>query len=235
MSGSSRAVSSQDALKQAAAEKALEWIQNDQVIGLGTGSTVRFLLQGLGKRLKEGLNIHGVPTSKDTAFLATQLGIPLLPEEEEWKIDITIDGADQVDPQLNLIKGGGGALLREKIVARAARQFIVIVDEGKRIPLLGSSVPVPVEIVPFGWANTASMLKRFGTEIALRQQEGKPFLTDNGHYIVDVSIEKISNPRELETQLNLIPGVVENGLFSGLTSMLIVATAAGIETKSPTT
>ena len=235
MSESSRTVTSQDALKQAAAEKALEWIQDDHVIGLGSGSTVRFLLLGLGKRLKEGLHIHGVPTSKDTASLATQLGIPLLSEEEEWNIDISIDGADQVDPQLNLIKGGGGALLREKIVARAARQFIVIVDEGKRTPLLGSSVSVPVEIVPFGWVNTVNMLKRFGTEIMLRQQAGKPFITDNGHFIVDVNIEKISNPRELETQLNQIPGVVENGLFSGLTSILIVATAAGIETKSPTT
>jgi len=223
----------QDALKQAAAKQALEFVRDRDVVGLGTGSTIRFFIEALAQRVREGLQIQCVPTSRGTASLATQVGIPLLQDEEEWNIRIAIDGADQVDAQFNLIKGGGGALLREKIVARAAREFIVIVDEGKRVPTLGPGFPVPVEVLPFGWPATAHELTRFGSEVSLRHLNGKPYRTDNDHYILDLHIPSIADPQALETQLNAIPGVIENGLFTGMTSRLLVGTAERVEVVSP--
>jgi len=220
---------SQDSQKKAAAERALEFIPDNGVVGLGTGSTVRYLLEGLANRIKEGLRIKGVPTSRETATLAKQLGIPILDEEAEWKIDVAIDGADQVDPHFNLIKGGGGALLREKVVAKAARRFIVIVDAGKQVPFLGSSFPIPVEIVPFGWPNTLRLVAQLGSQVSLRQRDGLALVTDNGNYILDLNSPEVSHPSDLETRLNQIPGVVENGLFTGMTAMLIVGTDQGTE------
>ena len=218
---------SQDSQKKAAAERALEFIPDNCVVGLGTGSTVEFLLEGLAHKVREGLRVQGVPTSRRTAALAGQLGIPLLPEQEEWNIDVAIDGADQVDPQWNLIKGGGGALVREKIVAKAARRFIVIVDAGKQVPFLGLSFPIPVEVVPFGWPNTLRFVASLGSHASFRKREGSAFVTDNGNYILDLEISEVSHPSDLETRLNQIPGVVENGLFSGMTSILIVGTDQG--------
>jgi len=220
---------SQDNQKKAAAERALEFIPDNSVVGLGTGSTVKYLLKGLANRIRQGLRIHGVPTSRGTATLAKQLGIPILDEEADWKIDVAIDGADQVDARFNLIKGGGGALLREKIVAKAARRFIVIVDVGKQVSVLGSSFPIPIEILPFGWPNTLRLVAPLGTRVSLRQRERSAFVTDNGNYILDLEIPDISQPSDLETRLNQIPGVVENGIFAGLTSTLIVGTDQGTE------
>ncbi len=140
-----------DALKKMAAEAAIEYIRDGMIVGLGTGSTAKHVVLGLGERVRAGLNIRGVPTSRETAELARKNGIPLIETDDAWVIDVGIDGADQVDPQLNLIKGGGGALLHEKIVATAARQLIIIVDHAKRVPVLGHPCPLPVEVVPFGW------------------------------------------------------------------------------------
>jgi ribose 5-phosphate isomerase A len=220
---------SQDSQKQVAAERALDFIPDNSVVGLGTGSTVRYFLEGLANRIKHGLRIKGVPTSRGTATLAKQLGIPILEEEVDWKIDVAIDGADQVDPHFNLIKGGGGALLREKIVAKAARRFIVIIDVGKQVPFLGSSFPIPIETLPFGWPNTLRLIGLLGSQVTLRQPDGLPYVTDNGNYILDLEIPEVSQPSDLETRLNQIPGVIENGIFTGMTPTLIVGTDQGTE------
>ncbi len=217
-----------DQHKTQAAQKAVEYVQDGHILGLGTGSTVHHFLTALGTRVKNGLRVKGAPTSQATATYATQLGIPLLSDDEPWEIDVAIDGADQVDPHLNLIKGGGGALLREKIVARAARQFIVIVDAAKQRPQLGLPFPLPVEILSFGWRTTQRHLEKMGWPAPQREQAGKPFVTDNGHYIVDVQIPVIADPASLESALLQIPGVVECGLFVNMTSLVITGTDQGI-------
>ena len=216
-----------DQHKRLAAEKALEYIQDGQIVGLGTGSTVHHFLTALGKRVQQGLQIRGVPTSQATAAYATELGIELLNSDEPWNIDVAVDGADQVDPDLNLIKGGGGALLREKIVAKAAQQFIVIIDQAKQCARLGSSFPLPVEIVPFGWRTTQQHLENMGWHSSLRQTNGKPFRTDNGNFILDVQMAEIVDPSSLELTLTHLPGVVECGLFVNMTSLLITGTDQG--------
>jgi ribose 5-phosphate isomerase A len=223
-----------DQQKTLAAQKAIEWIQDGQTLGLGTGSTVHHFLTALGQRVQQGLRVRGVPTSQATAVYARQLGIPLLGNEEPWDIDIAVDGADQVDPNFNLIKGGGGALLREKIVAKAARQFIVIVDQAKQVARLGLPFPLPVEIVPFGWRTTQRHLEHMGWPSPLRHKAGEPFLTDNGNYILDLHIPEITNPSALESSLNRIPGVVECGLFVMLTSLVIAGTNNGVLLLRPT-
>ena len=224
-----------DQHKAQAALKAIEYIQEGQILGLGTGSTVHHFLTALGKRVQDGLHVRGVPTSQATATYATQLGIPLLDSNEPWDIDVAIDGADQVDPKLNLIKGGGGALLREKIVARAARQFIVIVDEAKQRPHLGLPFPLPVEILSFGWRTTQRHLEKMGWPAPRREQAGQPFLTDNGHYIVDIQIPDILDPAALEISLLQLPGVVECGLFVQMASLVITGNDEGTNlSQSPT-
>ena len=220
-----------ESCKRAAAEAAAEYVRDGQVIGLGTGSTARHLILAIGRRCKDGLRVQGVPTSRDTAALAKQAGIPLLETEDSWDIDVTIDGADQVDPQFNLIKGGGGALLKEKIVAAAARQLVIMVDYTKRVPVLGSPFPLPVEVVPFGWGSTARQIETMGIRPVLRERSGKVFITEAGHYILDLHVDKIANPADLERQLNEIPGVVETGLFVGRTDVLIVGTPQGVEVQ----
>lgn len=216
-----------DRQKAEAAHKAMEFVKDRQLLGLGTGSTVKYFLTALGRRVQQGLQVRGVPTSQATAEFARQQGIPLLSNEECWDIDVAVDGADQVDPRLNLVKGGGGALLREKIVARAARQFIVIVDQAKQVPHLGLPFPLPVEIVPFGWRTTQRHFENSGWPSALRQENGQPFVTDNGNYILDVQIPEITEPSILEASLKQIPGVVECGLFVMMTSLVIVGTNEG--------
>lgn len=219
-----------DALKQAAALKAVEYIKDGMVVGLGTGSTARHMVIALGEKVQAGMKLRGIPTSHETAELARRCGIPLIDTENTWTIDVAIDGADQVDPQFNLIKGGGGALLKEKIVAASAKQFIVLVDHTKRVPVLGHPFPLPVEVVPFGWGSTAREIEAFTkSKVTLRQRNGAPFKTEAGHLIVDVHLSRIDNPRELEIYLNQIPGVVETGLFVGRTDVLIVGTPQGIE------
>jgi ribose 5-phosphate isomerase A len=215
--------------KEQAAAKAVEMVRPGMVVGLGTGSTAEYMLTLLGQKVREGLQIRGVPTSRATADLARRHGIPLLDADDDWVIDVALDGADQVDPHLNLIKGGGGALLKEKIVAAAAKRFIVMVDHSKCVPVLGASFPLPIEVVPFGWGSTARQVEALtGAKTVLRRQGEQVFRTDAGHYIVDLHIGGIDDPGRLERDLNQIPGVVETGLFVGRTSVLIIGRPEGV-------
>jgi ribose 5-phosphate isomerase A len=218
-----------EALKKLAAEAALDYVKDGYVVGLGTGSTIRYLLAALEQRVRAGLKITGVPTSEETAELARKAGVPLLSDDDLWPIDVAIDGADQVDPQLNLIKGGGGALLREKIVAANARQMIITVDETKRVSVLGGAFPLPIEVLPFGWRNTAREIEQLGGKTVRRERNRHVFRTASGHYILDLHIARIEDPARLEARLNRIPGVIECGLFVGRTDVLIVAASNGVE------
>jgi ribose 5-phosphate isomerase A len=221
-------------LKRIAAEAAVQHVRNGQVVGLGTGSTARHVVLALGERVHAGLAIKGVPTSRETAELAVSNGIILLDNDQAWDIDVAIDGADQVDPQLNLIKGGGGALLREKIVAAAARQLIIVVDHSKRVPVLGNTFPLPIEVATFGWRSTARLIEEMvgqGAKVTIRVRGGQYFKTEAGHYILDLHLPGIEDPSALESRLNEIPGIVETGLFVGRTNLLIVGTPHGVETQ----
>ena len=220
----------QDALKKLAANAAVEYVKDGQIVGLGTGSTVRHVVAKLAERIKKGLRIQGVATSFETARLAREVGIPLMADDAEWVVDLALDGADQVDPRLNLIKGGGGALLKEKIVAAAATRFVVVVDETKQVPVLGGSFPLPVEVVPFGWRTLAKRLERLGCRVAPRMKDGALFVTEAGHYILDLWFSKIDDPARLETELEKTPGVVCTGLFVGRADLAVVATQQGIVT-----
>lgn len=224
-------VSNLDDLKRQAALKAVDYICDGMVVGLGTGSTAKHVILALGERIKKGLKIKGVPTSQETAKLARKAKIPLLPDDAVWPIDVAIDGADQVDPRLNLVKGGGGALLKEKIVAAASKRFIVVVDHTKCVPVLGGSFPLPVEVIPFGWRNTAQQIEALGGKPVLRKKGGKVCITETGHYILDVQITRIDNPATMESKLNQIPGVIENGLFVGRTDILIVGSPQGVDVR----
>jgi len=207
--------------KRAAAEQAVEYVQDGMIVGLGTGSTAYWAILKLGRRVKEGLDIKTVATSVQSEQLALELGIPVLSLSEVSEIDLTIDGADEVDSDCNLIKGGGGALLREKIVAAASKELIVVVDHTKQVQSLGE-FHLPVEIVPFGADLTQRKLQKLGCVPHLRLNRNKPFVTDNGNYIVDCDFMEIGHAEELETSLNMIPGVVENGLFTRLATKVIV-------------
>jgi len=218
-----------EALKRLAAGASLDYVRDGDVVGLGTGSTAKYVVLGLGERVKQGLRMRGVPTSRETAELARKVGIPLLETEDSWQIDVAIDGTDQVDPHFNLIKGGGGALLKEKIVAAAARRLIIVADYTKRVPALGNPTPLPVEVVAFGWGSTARQIAELGGKAVLRERNGQIFRTEAGHYILDFHLERIDDPEGLEARLNLIPGVVETGLFVGRTHVLIVGTPTGVE------
>jgi ribose 5-phosphate isomerase A len=220
-----------DDLKRAAALKAVDYVRDGMIVGLGTGSTAKHVMMALGERVKKGLKIRGVSTSQETVRLARKARIPLLRDDEVWAIDVAIDGADQVDGRLNLIKGGGGALLKEKIVAAAAKRFIVVVDHTKRVPVLGGSFPLPVEVIPFGWRNTARQIEALGGKPVLRKKGGKVCITETGHYILDVHLARIDNPAAMESKLNQIPGVVENGLFVGRTGILIVGSPQGVDVR----
>ncbi|MDH4186257.1 MAG: ribose-5-phosphate isomerase RpiA [Nitrospira sp.] len=219
-----------DAMKRAAAFKSVEYVRDGMVVGLGTGSTAKYMIMALGEKVRAGMKFRGVPTSKETAVLAMEQGITLIDADNAWVIDVAIDGADQVDPAFNLIKGGGGALLKEKIVAASAKQFIVLVDHTKRVPVLGGSFPLPIEVIPFGWGSTAREIEMLTkSPVVLRERNGKPFNTEAGHVILDVHLPRIDHPKELEIALNVIPGIVETGLFVGRTDMLIVGTGNGVE------
>lgn len=219
-----------DSLKKAAALKAVEFVRDGMVVGLGTGSTAKHMVMALGEKVRAGMKLRGVATSQETATLAAQSGISLIDTDNRWDIDVAIDGADQVDPAMNLIKGGGGALLKEKIVAASAKQFIVLVDHTKRVPVLGGSFPLPIEVIPFGWGSTAREIERVTkSRVVLRERHGTPFRTEAGNLIVDVHIPRVDQPGELESALNQIPGIVETGLFVDRTSILIVGTPQGVE------
>ena len=217
--------------KRAAGNAALDYVSDGALVGLGTGSTVDYFLMALGEKIKTGFRVQGIPTSLETARIAHDFHIPLLPYDGNWELDLAVDGADQVDPHCQLIKGGGGALLREKIVASAARQFIVIVDKAKCVPMLGMPAPVPVEVIPFGWPNVQRHIRALGWSSTLRTQQDEVFRTDEGNIILDVFIDRIEDPVTLEVQLNGIPGVVENGLFVNRTSIVIVGDTEGVHIK----
>lgn len=220
-----------DSLKKAAAVKAVEFVRDGMVVGLGTGSTAKHMVLALGDKIRAGMKLRGVPTSQETAGLARQAGIVLIDTDDRWEIDVAIDGADQVDPAFNLVKGGGGALLKEKIVAASAKQFIVVVDYTKRVPVLGGSFPLPIEVIPFGWGSTAREIESLTkSRVTLRERNGAPFRTEAGNLIVDVHLPRIDRPRDLEMALNQIPGIVETGLFVGRTNVLIVGTPQGVQT-----
>jgi ribose 5-phosphate isomerase A len=219
-------------LKRAAAVRAAEWIRDGMVVGLGTGSTVRHLLEHIGERRAAGEwgEIVGVPTSEDTATRARALGIPVRTLEECPEVDLTIDGADEVDPALRLIKGLGGALLREKIVACASRELVIVVDASKQVEKLGTRAPLPVEVDPFGAPLQLPFLRSLGGAPELRHAGGgEPFVTDGGHHVLDCRFPGgISHPEALEAALDRRVGIVENGLFLGLASAVVVAGEDGV-------
>lgn len=213
-------------VKKLAGERAAEYVKDGMTVGLGTGSTAYWAIVRIGERVREGLEIKAIATSGQSEQLALELGIPLTTFAETDVLDLTIDGADEVDDDGQLIKGGGGALLREKIVAAISRQLIIIVDETKRVRRLGA-FPLPVEVLPFGVEATINHLKKLGADPVIRMAEGKPYVTDNGHWIADCRFGEIRNPRELQVALNQIPGVVENGLFVDMANKVIIGHGDG--------
>lgn len=221
-------LSPQDAAKKAAAEAACAHVREDTIVGLGTGSTADWAVKHLGERVKQGLRIRGVPTSIRTEKLAREVGIPLVELDEVEEIDVTIDGADEVDPKLDLIKGLGGALLREKIVASLTKRQIIVVDPSKLVEKLGTKSPLPVEVLPFGAKVVERRLLKLGMKPTLRAKDGKPVITDNGNLVLDVRFaDGIGAPAKLEAELNNIPGVVENGLFLGITWRAVIGDSDG--------
>ena len=229
-----------DLLKREAAARAVALVQNGMKLGLGTGSTAKHFVDLLGERIKaEGLTIIGVPTSEATRAQAEALGIPLSTLDETPELDLTIDGADEIDPQLNLIKGGGGAHLREKIVALASKRMIVIADSTKEVTSLGQ-FPLPLEIVPFGLAATQRLIKRafaesgVSGEMVLRHKDGALFRTDSGNYVLDAHLKIIPDPVRLADALDRVTGLVEHGLFIRIASGAFLATPSGIKTLGQT-
>jgi ribose 5-phosphate isomerase A len=224
--GRATGLKKQDALKQKAAHRAVEFVESGMVLGLGTGSTTAFAVIRIAERLRFGdlKNIVGIPTSIRTEKLAGELDIPLCGLADQPEIDVTIDGADEVDPDLNLIKGGGGALLREKVVAQASRRNIIIVDESKLSPQLGTRWALPVEVIPFAAKTEERFLQSLGAAVSLRTDEnGSPFQTDQNNLILDTNFGKMADPTAIASRLNERAGIVEHGLFLGLTSDVIVA------------
>ena len=221
-------MSDQNIAKQKAGEYAATFIETGMTIGIGTGSTVYYFIQAVAKKIKEEkLVIKGVPTSKQTEQLATELNIPLVDLNDVEQLDLTVDGADEIDPQLQLIKGGGGALLQEKIVAAASKKLIIIADETKLVDTLGK-FPLPVEVITFAWKQTQQHIQQLGcSKATLRTKDGKIFVTDHAHYILDCYFEKIENAIQLNQQLNNITGVVENGLFINMATSAIIAYSDG--------
>jgi ribose 5-phosphate isomerase A len=218
-------------LKRKAAWYAVQFVHSGMVVGLGAGSTAAFALRRLGELLREGQlkNILGVPCSLQVEQEARDLGFPLTTLEEHPLLDLTIDGADEVDPNLNLIKGGGGALLREKIVAQASRREIIVVDESKLSPALGTHWPVPVEVVSFGWRSQIPFLESLGARVVLRHDiNGSPFKTDQGNWVLDCHFGPIPDLRRLAAELGQRAGVIEHGLFLGLATDVVVAGDKGI-------
>ena len=217
-------------LKRQAAERAVEYIQSGMVVGLGTGSTAVFAVRRIGDLLAGGQlqRIVGIPTAEVTARAAERAGVPLGTLDDHPSVDVTIDGADEIDPHLNLIKGLGGALLREKIVAAASRQLIIIADDSKRVEQLGTRAPVPVEVVPFARRPVAAYLASLGARVIERHKDGQPFITDEGNIILDCHFPGLPNPLEIAQLIRAQPGVVEHGLFLGMATEAIVAGKRGV-------
>jgi len=223
-----------DKAKFVAAKRAVEYVQSGMKVGLGTGSTAAWMVRCLGERVREeGLRITGIPTSRRTADLARHVGITVTSLDDAKWLDLTIDGADEFDTNLNLIKGGGAALLQEKIVATASDQMIVIADAAKEVAQLGF-YPLPLEVIPFGWQTTKALLEEtlisldvMGTDCTLRMNGERPLLTDESNYIIDLHLKRIGNPRQVALVLNQIPGVVENGLFIDICDIVVVGHGDG--------
>ncbi|MEL6102494.1 MAG: ribose-5-phosphate isomerase RpiA [Pseudomonadota bacterium] len=223
-----------DKAKFVAAKRAAEFVEDGMRVGLGTGSTAAWLVRCLGEQVRDdGLKIKGVPTSTRTAELAREVGIEVITLDEARWLDLTIDGADEFDADLNLIKGGGGALLQEKIVATASDQMIVIADAGKEVETLGA-FPLPLEIIPFGWQTTQALVEEtlvsmdvLGRNSSIRMNGDKPFKTDEGNYILDLHLSRIGNPRQFSLIINQMPGVVENGLFIDICDAVVIGYGDG--------
>ena len=208
--------------KEAAARASLRFVRDGAVVGLGSGSTATDVVRLLGERVRAGLKIRGIPTSRQTGELAATLGIPLTTFDEIQQIDVTIDGADEFDPQLSLIKGGGGALLHEKVVASASRQVVIVADSSKQVPVLGK-FPVPIEVIAFAEPLVKKKIEVLGASVRLRESNGRPFVTDEGHHILDCSFGQIRDPTSLAFKLNDMPGIVEHGLFIGMATVVLIA------------
>ncbi len=228
-----------DKAKFVAAKRAADYVQSGMRVGLGTGSTAAWLVRCLGEKVREeGLRFRGVPTSTRTAELAREVGIEVISLDEAGWLDLTIDGADEFDSELNLIKGGGGALLQEKIVATASDEMIVIADAAKHVETLGA-FPLPVEVIPFGWTASQALLEEalvtmdvLGRKTTLRMNGERPYITDEGNYILDLHLSRIGNARQLAMLVNQIPGVVENGLFIDICDRVIIGYGDGrVETR----
>jgi ribose 5-phosphate isomerase A len=218
-----------DPEKETAARAALGFVAHGDVVGLGSGSTAAYFIRALGERVQAGLKVKGIATSVRTQELASSLGIPLVTLDQCQQIDVDIDGCDEFDPQLNLIKGGGGALLREKIIASASRQFVVIADSSKQVPVLGR-FPLPVEVIPFATAVLASKIEALGATVKLRESPPQvPFVSDEGHHILDCYFGEIPDPPRLARALSDMPGVVEHGLFINLATIVLVGRDGNVE------
>jgi ribose 5-phosphate isomerase A len=228
--GTADAADEQTRYKQQAAERAVDYVESGMVVGLGTGSTAIFATRRLARSLRDGRlrDISGFATSQAVWEEAQQLGIPMIATELPRGIDLTIDGADEVDPAMNLIKGGGGALLREKIVAQASQREMIVVDESKLSPRLGTRRALPIEVLAFGWRSQARYLESLGAQVSLRYNNGAPFMTDSGNLIIDCHFGPIGDPAELAAQLSARAGIVEHGLFLELATDLIVAGKEGV-------
>ncbi|QKY70015.1 ribose-5-phosphate isomerase RpiA [Lentibacillus sp. CBA3610] len=215
-------MTNQNNAKKLAGEASLEYVKDGMTIGLGSGSTVYWMIRKLGEHIKNGLDVKGIPSSRQTQNWANEFGVPLTDFAKTQTLDIAIDGADEVDQGWHLIKGGGGALVREKIIAAAAREFVVIVDESKTVSRLGD-FKLPVEILPFGWEVTAERITGLdGTPVIRRNADGDIFVSDNGNYIVDCDFGMIHEPKTLQQQLKQLTGVVDTGLFVGMADEIIV-------------
>lgn len=218
---------SSDEMKRSAALAALRHLPEAGVLGLGTGSTTRWFIEAVGELVRSGRRFSGVPTSRASRSLAERCGIPLLEDTGPWQLDVCVDGADEVDGALDLIKGGGGAHTREKIVSHAARKNVIIVDESKLVERLGQSRSVPVEVLSFGYKTTFQALSSHGRPV-LREGADGPFFTDSGNYIVDLATGPIADAKPLDQALRALPGVVDTGLFIGRADVVVVAGASGV-------
>lgn len=221
----------EDAKRRAAIE-AVKLAKDGYIVGLGSGSTAAYAVRELGRRVsEEGLRVLGVPTSYQASMIAAQSGLPLTSLEEHPVLDLDIDGADQVDRRWNLIKGGGGCLTREKVVAQASERFVVVIDETKQVEALGFGQPIPIEVLPFAYRPVMEKVKRMGAKPSLRASRGKsgPTVTDNGNFLIDVEFGQVGDPPSLERELKMIPGVVEVGLFIDLADTLAVGTREGVK------
>lgn len=226
-----------DIAKKNAGYAALEHVENGMTLGIGTGSTARHFINGLEEKIKSGWELYGIPTSEETRELSINAGVNILEPDETTRIDLAVDGADEVDPAYNLIKGGGGALLREKIIARAAKKFIVIADKTKRVSHLGA-FPLPIEIEPFCWALTIQAVRKCFADAgldcqkcSLRSIAGNPFKSDGDHLILDCHLGAIDDPHDLEKSLGEIPGVIETGLFCDMADIVIFGDDEGVKTE----